>query len=147
MGGVALFVPIEFANPDGLDGEATARMATFVMAVLVITYLMLFLLLGPWFSARIQNLVWNHTTLGPHAFASDVRARDLFVIYLTNFLGIVATLGLFKPYADIRLARYRLAHIAVRPGGDLDDFMADRQQATGATGEEAAELFDFDISF
>lgn len=146
-GGAALLFPFELANPDALDEEARAHMATFILASLAGVYLMLFLLLGPWFSARVQNLVWNHTRIGPHRLVSDVQARALFWIYLTNFLGILATLGLFKPFADIRLARYRLQHIGLVPDGSLDDFMADQQQATSATGEEAADLFDFDISY
>ena len=106
-GGTALLFPFELANPDELDEEARAHLATFILASLAGIYLMLFLLLGPWFSARVQNLVWNHTTLGPHRLVSDVQARALFWIYLTNFLGILATLGLFKPFPDIRLARHR----------------------------------------
>lgn len=136
---VALLATQETGNPDVF--------ATLVLGIMLALYLLSFLLLGPWFSARLQNLVWRHTTLGPHAFTSDVRARALFWIYLTNFLGIVATLGLFKPFADIRLARYRLGHIALVPDGELDTFLSDRQQAVGATGAEAADLFDFDISF
>ncbi|MEZ5541893.1 MAG: YjgN family protein [Pseudomonadota bacterium] len=146
-GGAAVLFPVEFANPDTMSEAAAQRMFSFVGAVVLGTYLMLYLLLGPWLSARAQNLVWNHTTLGPHAFASDVRVRGLFWIFLTNFVGVVATLGLFKPYADVRLARYRLQHIALLPAAPLDAFTADRQQGTTATGAETADLFDFDISF
>ena len=146
-GGSALLFPFELVNPAEQGDEANAHLATFIGATLVGTYLMLFLLLGPWFSARVQNLVWNHTTLGPHRFSSDVQARRLLWIYLGNFLGMVLTLGLYKPFADIRLARYRLQHIALLPAGGLEDVTADRQQAVSATGEEAADLFDFDISF
>lgn len=129
------------------DTEDADTVAAIGLGVFLAVYVLAFLLLAPWFSARLQNLVWNHTTLGPHAFTSDVRARALFWIYLTNFLGIAATLGLYKPFADVRLTRYRLEHIALVPAGDLDAFMADRQRAIDATGEEAADLFDFDISF
>ncbi len=94
-----------------------------------------------------RNLVWNNTTLERHSFASNVHARGLLWIYLSNFIGILLTLGLYKPFADIRVARYRLEHMAFAPVGDMDAFMADQQQAPTATGEEAADLFDFDISF
>ncbi len=110
-------------------------------------YLALFLFIGPWYAARIQNLSWNATTLGPHRFTSDVRARDLLAIYLTNFVAIVLTLGLYKPYADIRVARYRLQHMALLAGDDLDRFVAEQSGNVGAMGEESAELFDFDIGF
>ena len=110
-------------------------------------YLLLFLLIGPWYSARIQNLVWNHTSVGPHQFVSNVHARGLFWIYLTNFIGILLTLGLFKPFADIRLARYRIEHLGIVQTGSLEEITAGQQQAISATGEEAIGMFDFDISF
>ena len=116
-------------------------------ALILVFYLAAFLFIGPWFSARIQNLVWNGTALGPHQFFSAVRARDLFWIYLTNFIAIVLTLGLFTPFADVRLAKYRLEHMGLNAEGALDDFLAGRQQAVNAMGEETAEVFDFDISF
>lgn len=138
-----------FASQDmqGADSEQKAALVGMIMFVLLAFYLALFLILGPWFSARIQNLVWNGTALGQHAFSSRVRARDLFAIYLTNFIGIVLTLGLYKPFADIRLARYRLQHMALNAQGSLDEFVAGQQQGVNAAGEEAADLFDFDISF
>ncbi len=110
-------------------------------------YLLAYLVIGPWLKARIQNLVWNATALGSHGFSSNVRARDLLVISLTNFIGIVLTLGLFKPFADIRLAKYRLEQMALLAEDSLDEFVADQSQAVSALGEETAEVFDFDISF
>jgi len=133
-------------TPDGNERDKASYIGwIFFMAIGF--YFLLFLFIGPWFSARMQNLVWNHTALGPHAFQSDVRARDLFWIYLTNFLGILMTLGLYKPFADIRLARYRLAHTALRAQSDLDEFIATQESAVNALGEETADVFDVDISF
>lgn len=132
---------------EGKEPAQQAALASAIMFAMLGFYLVAFLFLGPWFSARIQNLVWNGTALGPHGFFSNVRARDLFLIYLTNFIGIVLTLGLFKPFADIRLARYRLEHMALNAQGSLDEFMAGRQREVSAAGEEAVGVFDFDISF
>lgn len=92
-------------------------------------------------------MVWNHTKLAPHTFASKVRARDLFVIYFTNFIAIILTLGLFKPFADIRLARYRITRMALDVQGSLDEFFAQEEQAVSALGEETANVFDVDIAF
>lgn len=138
-----------FAGLNMQDQDPERKMAIIGMIVFAVMgfYLLAFLFIGPWFAARIQNLVWNGTALGPHAFSSNVRARDLFGIYLTNFIGIVLTLGLFKPFADIRLARYRLEHMALNAQGSLDEFVAGQQQGVSATGEETADIFDFDISF
>lgn len=129
------------------DGKPGAAAISAIFIGIVLFYVLLFLVIGPWFSARMQNLVWNHTALGPYALSSHVRARDLLIIYLTNFIAIILTLGFFKPYADIRLARYRLTHMGLAVESSLDEFLATQQQAVTAMGEEAADLFDVDISF
>jgi uncharacterized membrane protein YjgN (DUF898 family) len=136
----------------GMEGAAKnpaqfGKTMVKLMAVMGTFYLVLFLVIGPWFAARMQNLVWNHTLLDRHDFASNVRARDLLLIYVTNFIAILCTLGLFKPFADIRLARYRLTHMALQTEGNFDEFFAQEQQAVNAMGEETANVFDVDISF
>lgn len=130
-----------------LSKEQRSAVLGVVVLAFVAVYLVAMLFIGPWFAARMQNLVWNGTALGAHAFASDVRARDLLFIYLTNIIAIVFSLGLFKPYADIRVARYRLQHMALNAQGGLDAFVADQAQTVSATGEATAEVFDVDISF
>lgn len=129
------------------DPAQIQKMMMPMIIATLIFYLTLFLVIGPWFAARMQNLVWNHTALGPHSFASRARARDLLLIYVTNFIGIILTLGLFKPFADIRLAKYRLTHMALQAEGNLDDFFAHEQQSVTALGEETTDIFDVDISF
>lgn len=136
-----------FFNMADHSPEARKHIATTMLIVGMGSYILLFLLIGPWFAARSQNLVWNHTSLGPHRVVSNVQARGLFWIYLTNFLGIILTLGLFKPFADIRLTRYRMERVGIIPTGSLEEIAAARQQPISATGEEAIGMFDFDISF
>ena len=144
---------IHLASPGIFDGfksknpEVVGKLIGVIFMVIMVFYLVFFLLVGPWFAARIQNLVWNHTALGVHVMASHVRARDLFKIYFTNFIAIILTLGLFKPFADIRVARYRLTHMALNAQSSLDEFFAQEQQAVNALGEETANVFDVDISF
>lgn len=134
--------------PNTAEGpESRQKMIGLGLMIALGFYFLAFLFIGPWFSARTQNLVWNHTALGENPLSSNVRARGLFALYLTNFIAIMLTLGLFKPFADIRLARYRLEHLAMHPQTSLDEISAGQSQATTATGEESADLFDFDISF
>ena len=56
------------------------------------------------------------------------------------------TLGLYQPFAAIRLAKYRLESVSVLAAGPLDDFVAGQQQQVSATGEGAADVFDIDIA-
>ena len=121
-----------------------------IVGFVLIAYLLLIiasLLIVPYFISRIQNLVWNHTGLGEHRFDSSLSARGLAWILFSNFILILLTLGLFKPFADIRLARYKVEHMALLASGSVEDFIASEQQQTGATGTETAEIFDVDIGF
>lgn len=144
---ISSVVPTRGEGGPGGDPARVGSIMTTIFGAVVLLYLVLFLIVWPWFSGRMQNLVWNHTGLAQHRFASNVRARDLLMIWVINFIGIVLTLGLFKPFADIRIARYRLTHTGISAAGDLDEFIANEAQAVSATGEETADLFDVDISF
>lgn len=105
------------------------------------------LLIVPYFISRIQNLIWNNTQLGENRFISFMTARGLAWIIFSNFIFTVLTLGLFKPFAAIRMARYRVEHMAVLAAGDINEFIAGEQQKAGAAGMETAEVFDIDIGF
>jgi uncharacterized membrane protein YjgN (DUF898 family) len=59
---------------------------------------------------------------------------------------VVVTLGLFIPWAAVRLTRYRVESMQLIPATDLQEFAAAEPEAPGAVGEEAAALFDFDIA-
>lgn len=121
-----------------------------VVMIVVAVYVLLIaatLLIVPFFISRIQNLVWNHTMLGAHRFSSTLSARGLAWIIFSNFIFVVLTLGLFKPFADIRLARYKMEHMSITPAGDIEEFIASEQQKISAAGTETAEIFDLDIGF
>lgn len=158
----AMLVPL-FMAANNVDAGKVAVITTLVF----VFFILLALVIGPYFIARLQNLVWNHTTLGDqsgdeevapinpayheetkgiHQFESAVKARVLFWIFLTNFIGIILTLGLFKPFADIRLARYRLSCMQLMADGNLEEFISQQQRDVDASGEEVAELFDLDIA-
>lgn len=127
----------------GGGGEAAMAL---IPAVSVGAWLLVFMLVQPYLTARLQNLVWNNTRLGAHRFESRARARTLLVIMLTNLIAIVCTFGLFMPFAAIRLARYRIESVTMICAGPLDDFVAGQSQDVAATGEETADLFDVDIA-
>jgi uncharacterized membrane protein YjgN (DUF898 family) len=96
--------------------------------------------------AHNSNLVWNHTRLGPLRFKSSLTARGLAGLYISNALAIVASLGLFTPWAVIRTLRYRAQHMQVFLDGDLSSFHSMASSAVRATGAELGEFFNVDLS-
>lgn len=125
----------------GVQAEAYRGALVFLAAFYVWA-----MLLYPVFNAMLQNLVWNHTSVGPHRFESRVAPGRVAFIALTNLLAILCTLGLYMPFATIRMMKYRLESVALLVDGSLDDFVADAQAQAGATGEGVADLLDFDLS-
>ncbi len=107
--------------------------------------LMILIVVSALIMARTANLLYNSTTLGPVGFKSSQRARDLIWIYLSNLVLIVLTVGIFIPWAKVRLARYRAAHLTVAGPTDLGQFIAGQQQGSTATGAEIGDLFDVSI--
>lgn len=124
------------AQPEAFRGALVFLLALYVWAMLIY----------PVFSAMLQNLVWGHTSIGPHRFESRVSPGRVAFIALTNLLGIICTLGLYMPFATMRMMKYRLESVALLVDGSLDDFVADAQARAGATGEGVADLLDFDLS-
>ncbi|MES2354376.1 MAG: YjgN family protein [Pseudomonadota bacterium] len=144
-----LFGGAIFEQIKSTAGGGNGYMNPKTMLLLFTFPLMIFgvgLLLRPYFAARFQNLIWNNTHLGPHRFVSNISARKLLLIEVTNMIGIIFTLGLFKPFAVIRTMQYKLESLALIPHGDLESFVASQEAQVSATGQEAADLFDIDIA-
>lgn len=105
-----------------------------------------FIMSLPIFLTLIQNLIWNNTKLGEHQFHSNMKWTRVAFIALTNLLGIFLTLGLFIPFAQVRMIKYRMESMSLAPASSLDHFLADEQAEASATGEGMADLLDFDLS-
>ncbi|GGB98375.1 YjgN family protein [Pseudoduganella buxea] len=114
-------------------------------AGLTLVYVYLFCLMYA-FMAMIQNLIWNHTQLGPHRFRSTMKGPRLAWLYVSNTLGIILTLGLFIPFAHVRALKYRLESTALIVSGSLDDVVAGSQGDVGAVGDGMADLAGFDLA-
>lgn len=98
------------------------------------------------FMAVLQNLIWNHTQLGPHRFRSTMTWPRLAGLYLTNTLGIIFTLGLFTPFAKVRTLKYRLESTTLIVAGSLDDVVAGKGGDVNAVGESVGDLAGFDLA-
>ncbi|GGI53355.1 YjgN family protein [Oxalicibacterium solurbis] len=140
--GGALFAAIAGGlDRESASGAGSVTIFTFLLAL----YAWMFILI-PIFATLIQNLIWNHTQLGPHRFTSEMKWPRMAFIAVTNIIGIICTLGLFLPFATIRAMKYRVESMTLLPDGSLDHFIAAEQEQVSATGEGMADLLDFDLS-
>jgi uncharacterized membrane protein YjgN (DUF898 family) len=118
-----------------------------IMFVAVLLYAAIIFSMTAYIQSRLYNLVWNNTKLEHIQFFSNQRMRDLILLYLTNGIALLFTLGLATPWAQIRMARYRAEHMALSGETDWDKFVGEKKDASRALGEEIADMFDVDISF
>lgn len=129
------------ARPGTGDPAGLAGFFTFLFAL----YVWMFVLF-PIFLTLLQNLIWNNTQLGAHKFTCEMKWPRMVFITLTNMLGIICTLGLFMPFATIRMLKYRVDSMTLHPAGSLEEFVTNTQAQVSATGEGMADLLDFDLS-
>lgn len=135
-----------------------AFMAAFLLAALlfalskwltplgVLVAVLAYLAIIPYVRMGLENHVWSRTTIDDSPFSSDMEFKTYFGIVLLNWLLIVLTLGLYWPWAKVRLVSYRATCTGLALAGSLDHFMASATQHSSALGDEAVEMFDFDIA-
>jgi uncharacterized membrane protein YjgN (DUF898 family) len=113
----------------------------------IVSAYVLYLFVRPFLQSRIQNLVWNHTEIAGMRFSSSTTARHLLYLHSTNLLLTIFTLGLFKPFAEIRVMKYRVESLSLIPDGDLETYLCDHAgDNAGAIGQEAGDFFDIEIA-
>ncbi|WP_342051925.1 MULTISPECIES: YjgN family protein [unclassified Cupriavidus] len=129
-----------------LLGSAVGAASVLTVSGAVLGLWLAFMLAAPLYRARLQNTIWRATTLAEHRFGSDVRTGRLFLIMLTNAILIVLTLGLFLPFARVRVARYCVESMTLFAAGPLDHFIAAEIDQVDALGDATAEWYDIDIA-
>jgi uncharacterized membrane protein YjgN (DUF898 family) len=70
----------------------------------------------PAFHALMTNLIWNNTRLGAHRIECNLSPLGLIWITVSNFVLAVLTLGIFIPWAMVRLTRFQVESVWVTHG-------------------------------
>jgi uncharacterized membrane protein YjgN (DUF898 family) len=130
----------------GPTESSKTRQLVFLLAIAA-TYGAITLSLRAFIEARLRSVVLTHTYLGDHRFFCEMKPSSLFFLTATNIVATLLTLGLFLPFAHVRLARYLTDAIFIVAGrSGFDDWAASEQRDAGAIGDESVGLFDFDIA-
>ncbi|MGB0921634.1 MAG: YjgN family protein [Alphaproteobacteria bacterium] len=108
--------------------------------------------LWAWSQAYILGRILNHMfetlSVGPHIrFKSRLDPIQLGLIAATNWLAVIASLGLAWPWAKIRMAKYRAETLSIIAHRSVDDITGEAQEDLAATGDEVMELGGLDIGF
>ena len=119
--------------------------AQYLLPIISLSYYLLIIFLGAFIKARIANITYNQSQLEEVSFVSNQSAWGVTWIYGSNLILMALTLGLFTPWAQVRLAQYRADHLRIKTSKNLEDFVASNHQAISASGDELAEVLDMDF--
>ncbi len=127
-------------NTDGMEADPFAEMGPiFVLAILA------FYLALPYYIVKTRNLLFEATSIGAHHFESTMRTFKYMGVVLLNLFIVIFTFAFGIPLAKVIMAKYKAETLTLICEGDLDQFVAQEQEAVKALGEELGEAFDIDI--
>jgi uncharacterized membrane protein YjgN (DUF898 family) len=116
------------------------------IAIGIATGAIMMLFAWPYFAARLQAVVWSHTTMPGVRFDTEIRAWPLAKLALRNVALVLVTAGLYWPFAAVALARYRVECMRVASTEPIVATAgATGAGAAGASGDAAVEAFGLDI--
>ena len=104
-----------------------------------------YLFAGTYLTVMLTNVYYNSASLQAHEFAANLEVLGYTKVLVVNAILTVFTLGLFLPFAKVRMAKYRADHTQFIAAGSLEEFAAAEREQVSALGEELGEVFDFDV--
>ncbi|MDZ5699855.1 YjgN family protein [Chelativorans sp. M5D2P16] len=139
---VAVFFPFGGAFPGADLGLAFLPVAVFIALALI------YGVAGLFYRAGVRNVAFNAAMLdGRHQFVSTLGRRRYAWISTTNFLATICTIGLARPWAAVRMARYTATATAVLVSGVLDDYLNQVEETGPAVGAEYMDVEGIDFGF
>lgn len=140
---IALSVGVDVATI-AMKGDMPVSKLVAV-AIMVAGFYVAMLAVGPLIIAMLQNTVWRGTSLAGQRFHSDLAVPNFMLNWLGLTLLTIITLGLYRPFAAVALAKLRIE--AMSWTGSADDLVAVlRDGSQRAVGSEVADLMDVDIA-
>ena len=124
--------------------DAKGNGTYYALAVMGLVYLFGAGGVLPYYASRIQNLVWGNTRSASLRFHSEL--HGLTRLTLVNWVLIVLTLGLYRPFAVMATTQLRLEAVRIDSLSDPAGWTAAQAGLhTDASGEAAGDFFGMDV--
>lgn len=154
LGIIALLVLINLpllVSAIELPGSLTPDQQIPLVVSAVIGYIVLFATFGIaslFYRAGVRNVAWSATLFdGQHQLMSDVSRGRYTWIAISNVLVTIFTLGLMRPWAAVRMARYTWDHTGITFTGDVGELFSRIEEQGSAIGSEFMDFEGFDFGF
>ncbi len=139
---VVLGAALAATSSNAEAAEPDMRLLLFGL-VAIVAAVSLFVL--AYLRTRLLSYRWSNTRLGDDACSLDLSFTEMLWLYSSNAVLILATFGLFIPFARIRVLRYVVGQFSVTQTDAERIFEAGESQGVAATGAEAAGEFGLEI--
>ncbi|ODR89731.1 YjgN family protein [Sinorhizobium alkalisoli] len=134
-------------NPDVLPPEMQVSLG-LLAALAYIMVLAIFGTAALIYRAGVRNVAWSATSFdGKHRLLSDLSRPRYAWIAVSNFVVTLVTLGLMRPWAAVRMARYVNEHTGVRFEGNVGEVFSSSAAQGSAVGAEFMDIEGFDVGF
>lgn len=111
-------------------------------------FFILYVLVGLLYRAGTRNVAFNETVIdGQHLLASNIGRWRYAWIAISNFFATLFTLGLARPWAAVRMARYLATVTALYSAGPLDEYLSTVKTDEGVIGAEYMDIEGLDFGF
>ncbi|MBX3576153.1 MAG: DUF898 family protein [Rhizobiaceae bacterium] len=115
---------------------------------ILIPFFILYAVAGLLYRAGTRNVALKETVIdGRHALDSQIHRGRYAWIAISNLLATLFTLGLLRPWAAIRMAKYMASVTALDATSSLEEYFGGIQQEGAAVGSEYMDVEGFDLGF
>ena len=129
-----------------VEGKGSPLLMLLLGVAVVALYVLVPLVVGAYFGSRMQNLLWSHTQSAQLRFNSQLKMGPLLKVSALNWVLILVTLGLYWPFAKVRLARLKLEAMSLEVDGDVNEWVAGAlTTGQGVLGDAAGDFFGIDM--
>lgn len=98
------------------------------------------------YAAGVRNIAYNGTTLdGVHKLKSSLSRLTYTIIIITNFLAIIVSIGLLRPWTAVRTWRYLADNTALEIHGSMDGFIAGQEESGNVVAGEYLDIEGIDF--
>lgn len=144
-----LFALVAIIGVLSVDGgsQASMKMPSLVQVVMLVGIFVLGMLalsvIGAWYRSRTFNLFAAYTGFDRAKLGLRTTAWGLIGLALSNFLITIFSLGILRPVAQARAAKYLIDRLSIDGTVDVTGILQS-QAALGKGGEGLAQMFDVD---
>ena len=135
-------------NPEDMEDMMSSPAVIGAVIGAYAGYIILILLATVVSQTMITNYTLSNTEVGDNIrVSSKLNIWAMLWIHVSNFAMILFSLGLATPWAEVRVAKYRLSCLSIHTYQDLGTLTTAAAEQESALGDVADDFFDFEIGW